>query len=257
MIPAATDDRPGPIVIGAVGGSGTRVVADILMRAGCFMGGELNASSDALAFVGLYDRWAAKALHHWLRDDGPPPSAMGDDLARALQRHVAGITPAHQAWGWKNPRSMLLLPWLAELLPGLRFIHVVRDGRDMALSANQNQPALYAPILGLEAPDDGTPALAAMRYWNRVNLMVAGYGQARLTRRYLRVRFEDLCMDSAPTVDSVLRFAQLPQSLCPACMQLVSAPASIGRWHGVEPSILRQLEMAGTEALCAFGYIAG
>ena len=39
----------------------------------------------------------------------------------------------------KNPRSMFLLPFFDSYFPALKFIHIVRDGRDMAYSKNQNQ----------------------------------------------------------------------------------------------------------------------
>jgi len=45
-----------PIVIGGVGGSGTRVVADILMHAGVYLGSNLNQSLDNLLFTVLLKR---------------------------------------------------------------------------------------------------------------------------------------------------------------------------------------------------------
>jgi hypothetical protein len=46
-----------PLVIGAMGGSGTRVIAHIVRHAGYFMGTNLNISEDAMEFVAFYDRW--------------------------------------------------------------------------------------------------------------------------------------------------------------------------------------------------------
>lgn len=42
------------IAIGAVGGSGTRVVAKIFMDAGVFVGDDLNAQNDNLTFTQLF-----------------------------------------------------------------------------------------------------------------------------------------------------------------------------------------------------------
>ena len=63
---------------------------------------------------------------------------MLDDLGVLLVEHCATLEPG-RPWGWKEPRSIYLLPFFHQQLPALRFLHVVRDGRDMALSANQNQ----------------------------------------------------------------------------------------------------------------------
>ena len=45
-----------PIVIGGIGGSGTRVIADILMHAGIYLGSNLNQSLDNLLFTVLLKR---------------------------------------------------------------------------------------------------------------------------------------------------------------------------------------------------------
>ena len=65
-------------------------------------------------------------------------SAMVDDFRRVLEDHCAPIAANPRPWGWKEPRSIYLLSFLHRHLPALRFLHVVRDGRDMALSKNQN-----------------------------------------------------------------------------------------------------------------------
>jgi hypothetical protein len=40
-------------------------------------------------------------------------------------------------YGFKAPVAMTLVPWWAYLIPDFKFLHVVRDGRDIAFSANQ------------------------------------------------------------------------------------------------------------------------
>ena len=43
-------------------------------------------------------------------------------------------------WGWKAPRSIYYLPLLLRVLKGnLRFIHVIRDGREISVADNQQQ----------------------------------------------------------------------------------------------------------------------
>ena len=47
---------PGPIVIGGVGGSGTRVLAEILRSLDIFIGNDLNESLDNLTYTLLFKR---------------------------------------------------------------------------------------------------------------------------------------------------------------------------------------------------------
>src|SRR5215467_6488793 len=133
-------DQAQPVVIGATGGSGTRVIASIIRRAGYFIGSNLNASLDSMEFPTMYDRWINRFQ---LRNLAPlceeENALMAGDFVECLSRHRSTIPEGQRLWGWKEPRSILLLPFLDERLPGMRFIHVIRDGRDMAFSANQNQ----------------------------------------------------------------------------------------------------------------------
>jgi hypothetical protein len=46
----------GPVVIGGIGGSGTRVVAEILILFGCYMGSDLNSAKDNLTYTLLFKR---------------------------------------------------------------------------------------------------------------------------------------------------------------------------------------------------------
>lgn len=46
----------GPVVIGGVGGSGTRVVAELLENLGFYIGSDLNTASDNLTYTLLFKR---------------------------------------------------------------------------------------------------------------------------------------------------------------------------------------------------------
>jgi len=46
----------GPVVVGGLGGSGTRVVAEILIEFGFYLGSDLNAANDNLWFTLLFKR---------------------------------------------------------------------------------------------------------------------------------------------------------------------------------------------------------
>ena len=50
------DILPGPVVIGGVGGSGTRVLAEILSLFGFYLGNDLNGAKDNLMYTLLFKR---------------------------------------------------------------------------------------------------------------------------------------------------------------------------------------------------------
>lgn len=51
--------------------------------------------------------------------------------------HPADVTTNSVLYGFKAPVAMTLAPWFAELSPHFKFVHVLRDGRDISFSANQ------------------------------------------------------------------------------------------------------------------------
>jgi GT2 family glycosyltransferase len=229
-----------PGVIGATGGSGTRVLAAIVRRGGMFVGSDLNRSLDALDFASFFDRWVGREL---------PTGAAAELRGLVARQHgEAGGRP----WGWKEPRSIYLLPFLAEELPGLRFLHVVRDGRDMAFSENQVQLRKHGDaVLGRT---DEPEALRSIALWSKMNLRAADFGERELGDRYLRLRFEDLCTEPAARVAEVLRFFGLEGDAERIAAEEVQAPPTLGRWREANPELRTVLSERAADALERFGY---
>jgi hypothetical protein len=246
---------PGPNIIGATGGSGTRVVARIVRYGGMFIGTNLNDSEDALDFAVYLDRWlnsflASKMSHCSL----PCCTAMIRDLERVLDRHMAPLQPMARAWGWKEPRSMFLLPFLHSQFPTMRFLHVIRDGRDIAYSTNQNQLRKHGPWL-LDATElRGSQPMRSMALWSRANLVTADYGEAILRTQYLRIRFEDLCYQPVPVIIQIFGFFGLIGEAEYIAQLVVRPPDSLGRWRTQERDTLAELQRLGRVALERFGY---
>lgn len=241
--------------MGATGGSGTRVVARIVRRSGLFTGAELNESEDALKLGDYSDRWINTYLAH--RDGSLPhevETGMLGDLWGILREHCAPIEDDPRPWGWKEPRSIYLLPFFHRHLGKLRFLHVVRDGRDMALSENQNQLRKHGDAAGI--PAELPPAVRSIALWSWVNLDAKRYGEEQLRDRYLRIRFEDLCGSPVETAGRILDFVGLEGDPSVAAEE-VAAPPSLGRWRLESSRAVAELEGVGGEALAALGYELG
>jgi Sulfotransferase family len=238
-----------PIVIGATGGSGTRVAARIVQRCGVYIGVNLNPAADARDLARYSSRW----VDRFLVEPAKPglQDRMLADLARVLEQHLAeGNGPP---WGWKEPRSILLLPFFARVLPGMRFVHVLRDGRDIAFSRNQNQPRKHGrSFLGTDADLDSPTG--SITLWREVNLAAARFGEGELGERYLRIRFEDLCAEPEPVIGRMLGFLELSGD--PAALaREVQPPPTIARWRHEDAALVEELERIARPALERFGYV--
>lgn len=246
---------PGPNVIGATGGSGTRVVARIVRHGGVFIGTNLNVSEDALDFGVYSDRWINIFLGGQAFQLSPATrAAMIGDLTATVERHLAPLSPSARAWGWKEPRSIFLLPFLDSQFPALKFLHVIRDGRDMAYSANQNQLIKHGHLAldGIQAGTD--QPVRSIALWSRLNLSTAEYGETFLRARYLRIRFEDLCREPNPTIVRIFEFFGLTSDVEQVARLEVKPPASLGRWRTQERDTLLEVQRVGRVALERFGY---
>jgi hypothetical protein len=118
-----------------------------------------------------------------------------------LPRLMDAITEAQgmDRWLEATPAHLLYMDQIAETVPDALFIHVIRDGRDCALSnARQNWLSTF--------PWDKERALGvAALYWEWMVRRGRAFGRAH-PDRYLEVRFEELVGDQRATIERVGRF---------------------------------------------------
>jgi hypothetical protein len=109
-------------------------------------------------------------------------AALHDRTPRAATEAVFGVVTEQQGkprWADKTPRHVEDMPTIAGVFPEARFIHVIRDGRDVALS-------FFDRPFGPRDVWDGA------RYWDRtVRTGLDGAGSLD-TDRYREVRYEAL-----------------------------------------------------------------
>lgn len=248
-----------PLVIGATGGSGTRVVARVARLAGYDLGTNLNSAEDAIEFYSFHDKWIdsyVKAGGRGAALSRSDSQRMKLDFHSALDRHHPYGSPETH-WGWKAPRSIYLLPFLLTEFPQMKFIHVVRDGRDMALSANQVQLRKHGAVilswserLFHRAPE------RSILLWSRVNTHAAEFGRSKLRENYLLVRFEDLCAEPLETTAHMINFLDARVDPEPIAKAEICPPSTLQRWQTCSPAAVAKLEGLGGDGLRKFGYLA-
>ena len=241
------------MVIGATGGSGNWVVARIVRAGGMYIGvRNLNPYEDALDFGYYSDRWINRYLASG-RDlpKQRSPKRWPPTSDRSSPTTVAGSPPRRSGGGGRS-RAALPPAVPPRTDATLRFLHFVRDGRDMAFSDNQKQlrkhgPAALAGRLSWRQP------VRSIALWSRVNQSAADYGERELGSDYLRVRFEDLCAEPRLTVELIYAFFGLEGDLDAAASE-VQPPQTLGRWHERSRRLVARLEREAGPALRRFGY---
>jgi hypothetical protein len=124
--------------------------------------------------------------------------AAGQDLSGVL-RAFYGLYAEAQGkprWGEKTPGYVRNMDSIATVLPEAHFIHLIRDGRDVALSRR-------ARGMGADKPMAKTATL-----WRR-RIEDARSQARKLDGRYLEVRYEDLVADPEPQLRRICELIEL------------------------------------------------
>lgn len=136
-----------------------------------------------------------------------------DGLAEALRNDPPADTTAaiHEVFrvnarrrgkhrfGDKTPGYVTRIPTLHQLLPDAVFVHIVRDGRDVALSLSE---ASFGP----------STLVGAAAHWRRHVLAGRRAGTRLGAQRYVEVRYEDLVRDPEKTLRDLCGFLGLDYS---------------------------------------------
>ena len=98
-------------------------------------------------------------------------------------------------WGDKTPLYCKELNTIRQVLPEARFIHLIRDGRDSALSLRR---MWFSPGWQIETQ---------AAYWRKNILLARRAGLGRPD--YMEVRYEDLILSAGVTLERICAFAGL------------------------------------------------
>lgn len=254
-MPPSGHTKPHVLVIGALGGSGTRAVADAFSRIGYVHGPALNRSRDCLSFTYLFVRTG------WMHGPVPP---VADRLAVLRRVAVSGTAPeappldrltdavtervppaGSQPFMIKEPNSHIFADAILDEWPDASFLFVHRHPLDMAFSGNTNQLKRWGPQLGIDAAGSGSPEAAQLDLWIR-----AYETQVQRRTRYPG-RTGELDYDrfvQAPEAVlsgtcSALGFDPSAEILAEACAGVV-IPESVGRWRQADLSVFRADQIA-------------
>lgn len=250
-----------PIAVGGVGGSGTRVIAQLLMHLGFYLGDDLNDPNDNLWYTLLFKRidllhapqdqfvQAAELFRNAMLLRQPWTQQQIDAIdriaaiknplhstnwlqqrAQSLKNAVATKHHTSTPWGWKEPNTHVFLDHILPLFPGMKYIHVMRSGLDMAYSSNQNQLRMWGPHFLQTHTIEINPHYS-LKYWCAAHRRVNQLG-SQLGHHFLLLNFDLLCKQPQQQIQTLLNFIDCPvtKSQLNDLADLIKPPQSIGRY---------------------------
>lgn len=171
--------RP-PVIVVGMHRSGTSLLTRLLDEVGLFVGRDLEGHAESRHF---------QRINRWMLDEvgvsWDHPETLADlpdhpDIVEAMATHVrfllssprsAGYlgwlrylrvgSPANleRPWGWKDPRSTILLPVWSEVFPEARIVHIRRHGVDIANSLRDRHSESIEVWEGRDASVEGLDGL--------------------------------------------------------------------------------------------------
>ena len=176
-----------------------------------------NASHMSFDFYHGGRQWAAKMI----------------GKSMSVSQHFRGPNQPLDPWGFKHPRTVLLLPfWLGALHDKFVVVHVLRDGKDIVEGDNQKlfgdhcQPYYGRPCANL--------IQQRVEFWADLNMDVFEYALENLApHQYVMVRVEDLVLGNEKCYRRLAAFMGLSPE---QAAQLI--PGAIAANSGHESSYL-------------------
>lgn len=250
-----------PLIVGGSDGSGTRAFVDVLSRLGVPMlvddtgtmdvhAGKLFAGKGWPPFAKIALQYSKNTTNYQVSDlPEEQQNEVKTELAKLreqfrirytkLRSHLSArgkhvVLSSAVSYGFKAPITMLLLPMLqAYMYPsGFKYLHIVRDGRDVSLSSNQSPVAKFYnstyPDAALRlAKYEHMAPIFAMHLWNDWNADLYNWERTEQQAQprnfdFLVMRSEDLLrpeskFEALTMLADFVGSAKTPQELC--CMQ--------------------------------------
>jgi hypothetical protein len=125
--------------------------------------------------------------------------SVGDFLKIVMDEIALG--QGVERWADSTPTNIPHMLRIASDFPEAQFLHIIRDPRDIALSLEKRQWSRPLPW------DKDNALLAAGLYWEWIVRRGREYG-ARLSSKYLEVRYEALVQDPRKALVPISRFLQ-------------------------------------------------
>ena len=155
----------------------------------------------------------------------------GQEVLKAMAESIKNNTneKIYDKWGWKEPNSHIIIKQLKQFLPTMKYIHVIRNGLDMAYSDNQNQMIFWGQHYFKK--ELKVTAKNSLKYWCKVHKNLIENTQT-MSKDFYLLNFDEFCQDPVTGLVKLGRFleTELSNEKVEKLVELVKPPKSIGRY---------------------------
>jgi hypothetical protein len=226
-----------PLIVLGMHRSGTSLIVRLLNDLGIHMGSWLSRDAESVHFQRLNRRIFAAAGSDWAEVDAliqqMESAAFVERQTERVQqalyrarfpfrkpvivdffgpelwaRMSQGASPA---WGWKDPRTSLTFPIWLPIFPQARWLHILRNGVDVAISIHRRSQKQQRKLRNRVFPIDYDSATLDFTHcfhlWEQHLSFLLAHKHQIPEDQYLEVRYEDLLANPEICLRQIMVFA--------------------------------------------------
>jgi len=247
-----------PIIVGGMAGNGTRTAVWLLRGMNVYMGSMPMAMYAHEPFDSIPIAWFLYSFRAaWARNQGVDEHKMVQAFQATLDQHLSHWN-GEKLWGWKNPSNLYLIDFYHELFPEMKYVHVVRDGRDVSDSWINQTLIHEVPFAIPEEMKKNPSPVNYMWIWNLMNERVIEYCENKLANQWILLRLEDISADPEAYGKKLQEFVGADYYRSYEAPWTISPPSTIGRHNDPEqfdPQEVLHMTTAGRKMLSRLEYI--
>lgn len=265
-----------PLAITCRAHSGGRILSDIYEQAGIQMGSLFPKTKDTIFFSirknnivkelilksGKYPDFPPKRVEYFKRQ-------MQTCIDQYVQQEIKDTS---KPYGWKFGETIFILPYLFDIAPNARVIHLIRDGRDVMLSriparfddsfhdpfnkrmifGKASQLKYKGEVLKPEVIDNYRTELELI-HWQTV---IEFSKRLRVYQnQYMEVRYEDLCQNPKEVLNTISEFIEVPfdKNIYKWAVENISA-SRIAKWKKEDINKIKEVSQIAESTLREYGY---
>lgn len=237
-----------PIIVGGHGGSGTRVIAQILMESGVYMGQDLNKELDSLVFTyffkhpqlyreptsnldalygkliplhekvhfgyvpGNKEEWSSFFKEGYRHFRGPYRHKYDNLWLLTRFYRLISTTKIEDVnlWGWKEPHTVFHLEKIKEYYHDAKFILVVRNGMDMVFTKTLQQLKYWGEFFDCDSKDFSERNI--LEFWCQLNSRTISKCNELFGDNFLTLKHENICKNPESEIDRILEFVGIEKN---------------------------------------------
>ena len=254
--------RQRPVILMGRGKSGTRLMAWACSKLGLSLGTTETLPAgdiDHRPFREVIKSLARRNLDVQVMGDLREPELILFEKSAYEAAHWLRLQPGgERGWGWKWPETYLIAPYVYATFPHGRYIHMVRDGRDIAFKHHSTDDAsrkLGRTVLAHLGMNDAPRYLQNAVSWEFQVNAYRTFAQVIPAEQRFEMTYEQFCSDPQGMMQRIADFLHLPMTdACRAYIDTTLTAGQIAQYRDADPAQLEAVEARIGPTLRSLGY---